>query len=558
MLRSVRMSVLAFIVVITGLMPFASGAQDTSPPDTPSVADVAQPGGTLPGAPEIALELVVDGLVDPVHVTNAGDGSDRLFVVERVGRIRIVENGTLLDQPFLDLTNEVKTDFLEQGLLGLAFHPDYANNGKFYVYYSQYLSNGAHTLAELTVSSDDPNQADPTSLRILLQEPDPYFNHNGGQLAFGPDGYLYLGIGDGGSAGDPWDQAQDLSKIFGKILRIDVDNGSPYGIPADNPYADAGQVLPSSQIAEPGRYHPDGRPEVWASGLRNPWSFQFDGETGDLYIADVGQNFWEEINVQPAGEGGQNYGWDILEGTHCYPADVTDCKDFGTLPVAEYDHGDGSCSILGLGVYRSEVSPELDGIYFAGDYCSGKIWGLAQDDAGTWQFQELLDTQLLFPGSGIGEDGQLYVTSGNLAFGKNYDPYTQSHGAVWRLVSADNVTEGAILAPLEGEAVPDATPVADVVATDQEPVTEAEIVSFDIYFEPVSVVIAADTDVTITLPNRGALPHNFEIEGTGISVDIPAGETATVTVNLPPGEYQFICNVAGHAAAGMVGTIVVQ
>ncbi len=441
---------LAILVgLLAGVAAQSSVAQDT--PIAPSVGEAAVPGGTLPGNPEIQLVQVATGLVDPINVANAGDGSNRLFIIERVGPIRIMTpEGEVLETPFLDLTNTVKTDFLEQGLLGLAFHPDYANNGRFFVYYSDYSTNGAHTLAEYTVSADDPNVADPLSVRILFQIPDPYFNHNGGTIHFGPDGYLYVTIGDGGAAGDPFDNAQDLSKLHGKILRLDVDSDQmPYGIPEDNPFAAAGQPLVGAARGEPGYYHPDGAPEVFVYGLRNAWQFSFDSETGDMYIADVGQGMWEEINVVPAGTSGQNFGWDHLEGTHCYPAEVTECQAFGTLPVAEYSHEDGSCSITGVGVSRSEAGPTLDGIYFASDFCSGKVWGLAQDDGGTWQFQELLDTTLLVTGAGAGEDGALYVTSCSCVFGKDYDPYTQSEGILWMIVEAGSVPADATTAPLE-------------------------------------------------------------------------------------------------------------
>jgi glucose/arabinose dehydrogenase len=380
-------------------------------------AAVAQPGGDLPGDPSVELVQVAGGLVDPINVASAHDGTGRLFVVERVGTIRIIENGEVLEEPFLDLTALVKTDFLEQGLLGVAFHPDYETNGRFFVYYSEYATNGNHTLVEYTVSEDDPNVANPDSARLLFSLEDPFFNHNGGTILFGPDGYLYVTIGDGGMAGDPYDNAQDLSTLFGKILRLDVDSEQePYGIPEDNPFADAGRK--PSQIANPpsqtGDYHPDAKPEIYMYGLRNAWQFSFDMETGDMYIADVGQVAWEEINFKAADEpGGQNYGWDLMESAHCYPPDENEECDFvGVMPVAEYAHDDfGGCSITGIGVYRGETSAGLDGIYFSSDFCTGRLWGLQQDEAGTWQFEELLDTDLAVTGSGQGEDGEVYLTS---------------------------------------------------------------------------------------------------------------------------------------------------
>jgi glucose/arabinose dehydrogenase len=440
-----------FVIMFSIFMGLSyNGATAQDQPVAPSVADVAHPDGTLPGNPQIQLVQVADGLADPVNVANAGDGSGRLFIVERVGTIAIVQDGEVLPDKFLDISNTVKDDFLEQGLLGLAFAPDYATSGRFFVYYCDYSTNGGLTLAEYHVSADDPNKADPASARILFQLQDPYINHNGGTIKFGPDGYLYISIGDGGLAGDPYDNAQDLSNFFGKILRIDINSDQmPYGIPEDNPYANAGQPLTAAQYQEPGRYHPDGSPEIFVNGLRNPWQYAFDSETGDLYIADVGQNVWEEVNVVPAGTSGQNFGWDHIEATHCYPADVTECEPFGTLPVAEYQHTEegGDCSITGIGVYRGDAFPSLDGIYFNSDYCSGTVYGLKQDDAGDWQYQALLQTDLMVTGSGQGEDGALYATSCQCTYGRDYDPLANPSGAVWQIVEADKVPADATVAP---------------------------------------------------------------------------------------------------------------
>ena len=569
--RFIALGVVALLMMLTFLVPRGS-AQDQEEPLSPSVMDVATPGGNLPGDPQVQLVQVATGLVDPVNVANAGDGSGRLFVVERTGTIRIVQDGQVMPEPFLDISSLVKIDFLEQGLLGLAFHPDYANNGRFFVYYSHYQSNGAHILEEYSVSADNPNVADPESGRILFHIPDPYTNHNGGTIHFGPDGYLYVAIGDGGRAGDPYDNAQDLSNFFGKILRIDVDSEQmPYGIPEDNPFAAAGEFLHSSQYEEAAYYHPDGSPEIWMYGLRNPWQFSFDRETGEMYIADVGQLFWEEVNVAEAGAGGQNYGWDLLEGSHCYPGDVAECLPFGVGPVAEYGHETGSCSITGLGVYRGETSPSLNGIYFNSDYCSGNIWGLVRDDAGSWVYAELLDTSLLVTGAGQGEDGELYATSCSCLFGRDYDPYTQSQGIVWQLMAADQVPADAVTAPTEAAA--EATP--DDSADDATPMTEGEgtpvsdaggapdespsLVMVDIAFEPTQLTIAAATDVEIQLTNNGNLPHNFAVPSEGIqSEDFSSGASGSITVNLPAGTYEFICAVPGHAAAGMVGTLTVE
>lgn len=415
----------------------------------PQIGSAVTPTGTLPGEPAIQVVKVVEGLVDPINVAYAPDGSGRVFIVERIGRIRILQDGQLLDEPFLDISDVVKVDFLEQGLLGLAFHPDYANNGRFFVYYSDYFTNGDSFLVEYQVS-DDPNVADPDSAKVLLTYDQPYRNHNGGKVAFGPDGYLYWASGDGGLAGDSLRNAQDLENLLGKLLRIDVDTDhrDGYTIPDDNPFM--GQVIPPSEgneEAQDGDYVPDARPEIWAYGLRNPWQFSFDRETGDLYIADVGQAGWEEINVQPAdSEGGINYGWPILEGSHCFLDE--NCGTFGELPVAEYANPDEGCSITGIGIYRGEEFPSLDGIYFTADYCSGRFWGLMRGEGDEWHFSELLHTSLVITGAGEDEAGNLYVTTCTCQFGRDYNPYEESNGMIWRIVAQDQVPEGAETAPL--------------------------------------------------------------------------------------------------------------
>jgi glucose/arabinose dehydrogenase len=477
-------SIGSFVMVIVGIAALllsggAEGAplaalQATPGLVTPQPTPAVTPGGTLPGSPSIQLVQVASGLVDPVNFANAGDGSGRLFVVERIGRIRIIDkDGRLLDQPFLDIQDAVKTDFLEQGLLGLAFSPTYTTDGLFYVYYADYTTNGNLFLVQYKVSADDPNVADPGSAKMIFSiEADPYVNHNGGTIRFGPDGYLYWTTGDGGLAGDPYDNAQNIRNQYGKIHRIDVtDTGDQrYTIPADNPFAASSEVNPSGfDITDPANYHPGAKPEIWAYGLRNPWTFSFDPKTGDLYIADVGQNMWEEIDFQPAGSaGGQNYGWDWLEGSHCYPETVSECprSQVGVLPVAEYDHLQGDCSISGLGVYRGEESPALDGIYFNSDFCSGRVWGLKRDDSGAWVYQMLLDTQLGVTGGGNDEAGNVYLTSCTCVFSRDYDPFADPKGEVWRIVESDKVPQGAATAVPEGVATPVATPQYEEQATD--------------------------------------------------------------------------------------------
>ena len=312
------------------------------------------------------------------------NGSGRLFVVEKAGRIRIIENNQLLETPFLDITDRVGSNGNEQGLLGLAFHPQYQTNGRFFVNYTD--RNGDTVIARYQVTSD-PNVADPTSEAQLLGIDQPYANHNGGVLAFGPDGYLYAGLGDGGSQGDPNGNAQNTQVLLGKILRLDVDSADPYAVPSDNPFGN----------------------EIWAYGLRNPWRFSFDKSTNDLYIGDVGQGEWEEIDFLPAGSpGGANFGWDHREGAHDYegggPEGMVD-------PIAEYSHPDGGCSVTGGYVYRGSM-PEWNGIYLYGDYCTGMIWGVIQTDGG-WQNQLLFDVSVTITSFGQDEAGEIYLLSDN-------------------------------------------------------------------------------------------------------------------------------------------------
>lgn len=343
-------------------------------------------------AQPIELEPFVSGIEQPTTITNAGDGSGRLFVTSKTGQIHVIEGGKVLDTPFLDISEQITTNN-ERGLLGLAFHPNYEENGRFFINYTNL--DGDTVIAEYSVS-DDPNVADASSEQILLTIEQPQSNHNGGQLAFGPDGYLYIGTGDGGGGGDDHGEignGQSLDTLLGKILRIDVDSGDPYAIPADNPFANSDEALP----------------EIWAYGLRNPWRFSFDRETGDLWIADVGQNAWEEVNFQPADSpGGENYGWRLMEGTHCFNP-PENCND-GTLvlPVLEYSHDVGS-SITGGYVYRGSAYPELVGTYFFGDYVSGRLWGATQNSEGEWSMEQLLDTKLNIVAFGEDEAGELYV-----------------------------------------------------------------------------------------------------------------------------------------------------
>ncbi len=379
----VGMPILVMIVVTAALAgPSATGSDGISDGIQALVWPLVQP------------EPVTTMLTQPVYVTHAGDGSGRLFVVEKPGLIRVIRNDQLLSAPFLDIRDRVGSSGGEQGLLSVAFPPGYGSSRfHFYVYYTS-VENGQTVVSRFQVSAD-PDQADAASEEILLTQSQPFSNHNGGQLAFGPlDGYLYIGLGDGGSGGDPQNNAQDVGVLLGKILRIDVESGDvPYGIPATNPLVDT----------------PGARPEIWAFGLRNPWRFSFDRQRGDLYIGDVGQNLYEEIDFQPAASaGGQNYGWRIMEGFHCY--NPADCDPTGlVLPVWEYSH-DLGCSVTGGMVYRGNRTSAARGIYFYGDYCSGLIWGLIRD-GGEWSNHLLLESGLRISSFGEDESGEIYVAS---------------------------------------------------------------------------------------------------------------------------------------------------
>ncbi len=343
-----------------------------------------------PSAVHIRLEPVVTGLREPTHLTIAHDGSGRFFVTERVGRIRIVRDGRLQDAPFLDVTSLVGSGGQEQGLLSVAFHPRYGENGWFYVNYTDRV--GTTVIARYSVSAD-PDVANPGAALTLLRISQPAANHNGGLLLFGPDGYLYVGMGDGGGADDQFRNAQNLGALLGKLLRIDVDDGDPYAIPADNPF-----------VGVPGAL-----PEIWAYGIRNPWRFSFDRGTGELYIADVGQNQYEEVNIQVAGVGGQNYGWPVMEASHCFSSPT--CDPLGLeLPIAEYNHSRG-CSVTGGNVYRGSAYPQVTGVYFFADFCSGRIWALDWSPDRGWRQTELLNSGRSISSFAEDEAGELFLTT---------------------------------------------------------------------------------------------------------------------------------------------------
>lgn len=336
---------------------------------------------------QLQIQTIATGLKMPTSITYAPDGSGRLFVTLQAGTV-VILNGNPAPATFLDISSLVLCCG-ERGLLGLAFHPNYAVNGIFFVYYSDV--NGNSTVARYHVSAN-PDVANPASAQVILnvQQP-PYPNHKGGQLRFGPDGYLYIGLGDGGSGGDPGNRAQDLTTLLGKILRINVDGQSTYSIPANNPFV----------------ANPSVRPEIWAYGLRNPWRFSFDRLTGDLLIADVGQDKWEEVDVQPASStGGENYGWRLMEGKYCYNPAVN-CNPGGlVMPVFEYNHAAG-CAIIGGYAYRGSNIPALAGSYLYGDFCSGQIWGATQT-GGVWQSTQLLASPYSITTFGEDQNGELY------------------------------------------------------------------------------------------------------------------------------------------------------
>ncbi len=365
---------LGIVLIHIGLIPISEGrAESQNNPESPRLVAIAP--------------IVTEGLESPVYLAHAGDGSGRLFLVEQPGRIRILERETLLPTPFLDITEQVLPGG-ERGLLGLAFHPNYRHNGRFFVYYTR-KPDGATIVAEYRRAAI-PTTASPDG-RVLLLVQQPYPNHNGGMMSFGPDGYLYIGLGDGGSKGDPENRAQDRQELLGKLLRIDVDHGELYGIPPDNPFAVDG-----------------GRPEIYALGLRNPWRFSFDIKTGHLWVADVGQYKWEEIDLVTRGG---NYGWRVMEGTHCFQPAIACRTTTFSPPILEYSHDKGRCSIIGGYVYRGKALPSLVGTYVYGDFCSGEIFAMP-NPTGSRTLAEvhvLLKTTLRLSSFGEDASGELYV-----------------------------------------------------------------------------------------------------------------------------------------------------
>ncbi len=340
-------------------------------------------------AAAVQLQAFVSGLVNPLDLQSAKDGSGRLFAVEQRGAIRIIKAGKIMATPFLNVSGIIESGG-EKGLLGLAFHPSYKTNRRFFVNYTRRVNGQLKTfIVEYRASISNPNVADVTTRKEILVVNQPFDNHNGGQLAFGPDGYLYIGLGDGGSQGDPQGNAQNLGRLLGKMLRIDINSGLRYIIPADNPF-----------VGQTGK-----RGEIWAYGFRNPWRFSFDVPLTRLFVGDVGQDNWEEVDLVTKSA---NYGWNRMEGKHCYPPGSS-CNTSGlTLPIHEYAHPLGE-AIIGGYVYRGLKITALKGQYVFGDFIGGQIWSLQQTSTGAWQRNLLLSTGFLISAFGRDDSGELYV-----------------------------------------------------------------------------------------------------------------------------------------------------
>lgn len=366
-----------------------SEARSPTPENKENGRKDPQPDPFDPSNVDLELRTVAEGLEAPLGITNAGDGSNRLFVVEQGGRIVTLDLSTGTKTQFLDLSDQTVAEG-EQGLLGLAFHPDFEENGRLFVNHTNL--EGDTVIAEYGASPPSAPTVDPDTRRVLLEFDQPYANHNGGALAFGPDGALYIASGDGGSADDPHDNGQSLDTLLGKILRIDVDGEDGYGIPQDNPFVGEAEA----------------RPEIWAYGLRNPWRFSFDDTTNQLWIADVGQNELEEVNRVPADSSGLNFGWNEMEGSRCFEP-PEGCDEQGkVIPITEYSHDQG-CSITGGHVYRGEGFEDLVGGYFFGDFCEGTIWTIPADARAGAAPIEVLSTDHSISAFGPDENGELYM-----------------------------------------------------------------------------------------------------------------------------------------------------
>jgi glucose/arabinose dehydrogenase len=389
-------------VSVSGCALAASTGPPTASPSplrtaavTPGPSGTTVPAGSFdPTGLAVGFDEVASGLVAPLAIANANDGSGRLFVVQQGGQVRIVRRGVVGSTPFLDLADRISSGG-ERGLLGLAFHPRFPSDPRVFVDYTD--PDGNTRVSSFRVDPATPDRLDPATEQRLVFVQQPFANHNGGALAFGPDGFLYISLGDGGSGGDPQGNGQSLKTLLGKILRIDVDRtegGGAYRIPSDNPFA--------SGVG-------GARPEIWLLGLRNPWRMSFDRATGDLWIGDVGQDAWEEVDVQRAGApGGTNFGWNRMEGTHCFrPAE--NCSDSSlTLPITDYGHDQG-CTVIGGDVYRGTGQAALVGGYVFADYCSGRVWAI-DPAANRYEAPALVaQTSHAFTAFGEDEAGELFA-----------------------------------------------------------------------------------------------------------------------------------------------------
>jgi glucose/arabinose dehydrogenase len=485
----------------------------------------------IPSAPvpkNIKFETVASGLADPLFVTHAGDASNRLFIVLRGGQILIHKTGGLNGTPFLDVSGLLQTAGNEQGLLGLAFDPSYETNGKFYITYTD--TTNAVTLARYTVSAN-PDIANATG-EVLLSLPKTFTNHNGGMIAFGPDGYLYMSVGDGGGGGDPDNNGQDRTVLFGKILRLDVSAAGAYAIPPTNPYFNNG--------------NPAIKQEIWSYGVRNPWRFSFDRLTGDLYIGDVGQNAQEEVDFQLAGaSGGQNYGWRVMEGNLCYNA--TNCTPPANYipPVAVYNHGandSNGCSVTGGYVYRGSNFPDLVGVYLYADFCYGKIWGMRKNASNQWVSTLIANTGVSISSFGEDEQGNLYILD-------------YRNGKVLRLAQATVVSEsfpstaardGIVLEANENSGTGGAINAAQFVLSAGDNQTDRQyrsILSFDTSTLPDDAQVIS---VTLRIRQQSMIGDSPFLTHGSLVADL-GNPTFGPSADLEAGDFQ-------SASAGVAGT----
>ncbi len=493
----------------------------------------------------VELQLVNGGLVEPVCIANAGD--DRLFVVERAGRINILlPGGQWASQPFLDITDRVNDAGSEQGLLGLAFHPDFSSNGFFYVHYTGGTGVGNSRVSRFSVSATDPNDAVETSEFFVwsVVQPGPNQNHRGGDLHFGPDGYLYFGLGDAGGNGDPSDRAQNLTLPFGKILRINVNSGSPYSVPATNPYVGAGGGV---------------LPEIWASGLRNPWRFGIDASNGDVWIGDVGQSLWEEIDRWPGGDNtGPNFGWRCYEGN--VPYNTANCGAIGTYdpPVAVHSQSLGYCAIVGGRVYHGQNFQRLQGRYIYTDWCAGEFVSLRPNGSGGW-IQETLLSSGIMGYAAIGEDahGELYVCNqGNGEVLRIVDPYAEVH------VSAKVFLEGCY--DVNTDQMRDDLRIAGLIPV-MEPYTAMGHVQHGSGYESVAASVLSTTGLNAIVdwvhlelrqsgsPSTIVSTANALVQRDG---DVVATDgTSPVSFIVLPGNYHIAVRHRNHLGCMTSGTI---